>query len=149
MELKLADISVLNQAITNNAVSNGSASTGRTGGSNTSGTASLTARGGARIVILATYNGGTHVTGVSSFRAGLLDITYTPPGGSAVTKSFVIPNFWSGTTLQTLDNMTCTAAIQLAGVGVGTWSAFAHSYLPTIGDYTDVDTTITIQEFSK
>jgi hypothetical protein len=146
---KLDDISVLNQAIGNNSVSNGSASTGRASGTNTSGTASLTARGGARVVIAATYSGGTHVTGASSFRAGLLDITYTPPGGSAVTKSFVIPNFWSGSSLQTIDNMTCTAIIQLAGVGAGTWQAFARSYLPAVGDYIDVDTTIIIQEYSK
>jgi hypothetical protein len=146
---KLDDISVLNQAIGNNAVSNGSASTGRNAGSNTSGTASLTARGGARVVISATYSGGTHVTGSTIFRAGLLDITYTPPGGSPVTKTFIIPNYYAGSTVQTIDNMTCTAIIQLAGVGAGTWQAYAHSYLPTVGDYVDVDTTIVIQEFSK
>jgi hypothetical protein len=142
---KLGDLSALTDSLGNNAVSNGALSSGTSGG--LSGTASLTVRNGSRVILTGNYVGGDAVVGLGVYTNGVMDITYTPAGGGATTQSFQIPGYWN-TAAQFYFN--CTVIISVTSTASGTWTAQAHSSVPSISrNLTSGATSILIQEFKK
>lgn len=137
---KIGDLSVQNNGLNNNAATNGSTSSGPAN----SGVATVTVRAGARVVINATYKGGDAVT-TTIYRAGTMDIVVNDPTGGVTTYSFIIGAFFSSP----LEFMTGTSAVvPITSAPAGSWSAYAHTYVPSVTDLTS-GVTVVIQEFSK